>query len=1368
MTSGRLGRALFLISLMTLGVTVPAHAQSNVACPSVLPSAAGTPGAAGGQVVDTYYAPIIAGTMAAGSVNFAPGAARGAAHTLAVGDVLLIIQMQGAAYNSTNTSAFGDGTTKGSGYTTGATAIAGGYEFVTITAVNTVFGFTFYTIAGAGTGGGTVHAYVSAAPTATQGAETYQTVWFPRYASVTLSGDITALPWDGTTGGLVVLDSKGTLNLNGHNITVNGKGFRGGLAIRSSGTNAFANTDFVQTSPTANSPTPVATAHASKGEGIAGGPRFTRDGSLIIANAGSDLYVNSAGGYAMGAPGNAGGGGTDANPAVNDQNTGGGGGGNGGAGGKGGFNWTPTIGTPSTVHDTGGRGGASFSVDAASYQIIMGGGGGAATTKGGTGSAPNGIAGESSSGAAGGGIILLRANDFSGTGTVSANGASADNSVLSDGSGGGGAGGTVVLQSRAAANSATAAVTANGGVGGANTGGGAPHGPGGGGGGGFIYQTAGAGTAAASGGSQGSTAVAGIYDLHYGATAGTAGKTTTSSTLNAGITGIRSSADCANSTTSVDMGRIDAQWTPEGVVLRWRTRSEQDNVGFLIYRTDAGARTLVTPDLLAGSALRGGALLKAGYAYAWKDAAGRPTSRYDVVDVDLAGRQTVHGPLTPRVLGAPLFLNTLAAPLLSQASRMHTAPIPWTAKRVSARGAGSPAPPSATEAVTQAALASAGAIKLGIRQEGLYRVTSVQLAQAGWDVSAVSLGRLRLYVEAHPVPFEVTQLPAGGWAVEFYATGLDTQSSDTRVYWLDKEGGRSGAALDHAAFVPGAPLTRALSTVERVERTLYFPGLQNGGESKFFGAFIGSHGATQTLTVAHPDSSGGPALLVVSLQGATLVSHQVHVALNGLELGVAQFADQQLHDEALTVPSALLRAGDNTVTLWRDGNLADVSLLAGLKLSYPRLLVADADALQVEVPPGSHTLTLTGFSGTDVRVLDITLPDRPVLLRAGRAHEGAGVTVGLTSTATQRLLAVGSNGVLTPDSIELDTASRLANRVRSAGMLAIGPRAFLDAAEPLLERRESQGIRVARVDIQDAYDELSFGEKDPAAIFRLVQLAARPHGPLRFVLLVGDASADPRNYLGLGFNDVVPTQLVDTNYYQASSDDPFVDLNHDGLPDLAVGRLPARSVSEVSAMVAKIAAYEDGGPKHGALLVADAPDSTADFEQATRALLPLLPPGVLPTVVRRAALGDSAARVQVLSAAGKGPGLVNFNGHGSVDLWHADILTSDDAALLPNVASPSVFLLFTCLNAAFHIPELDSLGEALLKAPGGAVAVLGSSSIVPVDSQSALDQAVVRELYRSSDVTLGEAVMRAKAQVPSALLQTWVLLGDPSLRVQTP
>jgi hypothetical protein len=71
--------------------------------------------------------------------------------------------------------------------------------------------------------------------------------------------------------------------------------------------------------------------------------------------------------------------------------------------------------------------------------------------------------------------------------------------------------------------------------------------------------------------------------------------------------------------TAIKLASFTATAYDDGqVLLEWKTGYEADNLGFNIYRDEAGRRTLVNPSLLAGSALLAGArtVLSAGQSYA--------------------------------------------------------------------------------------------------------------------------------------------------------------------------------------------------------------------------------------------------------------------------------------------------------------------------------------------------------------------------------------------------------------------------------------------------------------------------------------------------------------------------------------------------------------------------------------------------------------------------------------------------------------------------------------------------------------------------------------------------------------------------------
>ncbi len=414
---------------------------------------------------NTFY-PAIQANVNAGTSSIVLDAVTYGSKPISPGDILLVIQMQGAQISSSNSNKYGSGSSagNGSGYLNNGNLLAGTMEYVVASNSVPLTGGTLHLASAL------VNSYRNT-PFGTDGQYTYQVVSVPVYYDLLLTGPVTAPRWDGKSGGMVVLYATDNINLNAQTIDASGFGFRGGGGRAFTGAGSGSSSDYITSS--------VSNANGGKGEGIAGTPKYLNDNNAFLDVSASEGYPN--GSYGMGAPGNAGGGGTDGNPANNnDENTGGGGGGNGGAGGKGGNAWSSA--TPS-----GGKPGSIFA-QASPSRLVMGGGGGAGTTNDATGYPKNGFA---SSGVAGGGIIILVANSITGPGTIKANGASGNNTVVNDGGGGAGAGGSILIYSNTG-NLSTVTVSAKGGIGGSNevtknSNNNPAHGPGGGGGGGVIY-----------------------------------------------------------------------------------------------------------------------------------------------------------------------------------------------------------------------------------------------------------------------------------------------------------------------------------------------------------------------------------------------------------------------------------------------------------------------------------------------------------------------------------------------------------------------------------------------------------------------------------------------------------------------------------------------------------------------------------------------------------------------------------------------------------------------------------------------------------------------------------------------------------------
>ena len=295
-----------------------------------------TPGSSGDATVsgtiNTYRA-AAPGTYGAGATTISLSGQRGAAATLAAGDLVLVIQMQCANINTNNGLNYGDGAggEPASGYTDPAgSCLAGRYQFVRAGAgtSNAVLNLT---------GSPLTATYVQANATATAGRRTMQIIRVPQYSNLTLGGTVTAADWDGNSGGIVVLDAAFTLNFNGQTINVDGLGFRGGAGRSRSANDAVRAAGMTTPAMASRARASLARRDSSASNAI----RIPRPPvSPTLARAWGGYPTGAASAPATspaGAPGTAGGGGAFWDGA--SDNGGGGGGGNGGAGGRGGAGW---------------------------------------------------------------------------------------------------------------------------------------------------------------------------------------------------------------------------------------------------------------------------------------------------------------------------------------------------------------------------------------------------------------------------------------------------------------------------------------------------------------------------------------------------------------------------------------------------------------------------------------------------------------------------------------------------------------------------------------------------------------------------------------------------------------------------------------------------------------------------------------------------------------------------------------------------------------------------------------------------------------------------------------------------------------------
>jgi hypothetical protein len=308
--------------------------------------------------------------------------------------------------------------------------------------------------------------------------------------------------------------------------------------------------------------------------------------------------------------------------------------------------------------------------------------------------------------------------------------------------------------------------------------------------------------------------------------------------------------------------------------------------------------------------------------------------------------------------------------------------------------------------------------------------------------------------------------------------------------------------------------------------------------------------------------------------------HSVSVVLNGVSLGTMSFSNQSNATNTFSIAPGLVREGTNTVTLAALDGDNDVSLVQSITLRFPHSYAVDSNWLRASAPAGAH-VQFTGFSNSQIQVFDITNPLEIEQLpgTVGAQNSGSAITVtvpGAGSGAPHTLLAFSADQIATPAGLSFHAADSLLQQRLGGEIIIITNPDFQATLGPLVALRKSQDRDVAVVTTDQLYDAYNFGERTPFALRDYLQAASKVwRGKPEALLLLGDASLDPRNYLGFGDFDFVPTRIIETAAFKTASDDWLTDFAESGFATIPTGRIPARTAADATLVISKIVNYEN-------------------------------------------------------------------------------------------------------------------------------------------------------------------------------------------------
>jgi len=338
-------------------------------------------------------------------------------------------------------------------------------------------------------------------------------------------------------------------------------------------------------------------------------------------------------------------------------------------------------------------------------------------------------------------------------------------------------------------------------------------------------------------------------------------------------------------------------------------------------------------------------------------------------------------------------------------------------------------------------------------------------------------------------------------------------------------------------------------------------------------------------------------------------------------------------------------------------------------------------------------------------------------------------------------------------------------------MLIICPAKFKKAIEPLAEWRIQTGIATVIINAEQF--------NGPEAIFTYVKEYYYKNENLAYLLLVGDADQIPPYKYTHGASD---------NYYSYLA-------GNDHYPDILVGRFSAETAKDVETQVNRTLEYEKNPTADASWLttgtgiastLSPGDDGESDFQHIRNLL----------KIIKKTSYnhfneffdgsqGESDAAgnpsvTDIISKINSGTGIILYAGHGSPNTMATGSITKSVVENLANTGKYPLIWAAACETGNFA--DKYCIAEAWLRAtnssgqPTGALAALMSSgtqtSYPPMEAQDKIAEILSNPEEELS--TMGAISVKGMISMNDiygsagyATTDTWILFGDPSLRVRT-
>lgn len=732
---------------------------------------------------------------------------------------------------------------------------------------------------------------------------------------------------------------------------------------------------------------------------------------------------------------------------------------------------------------------------------------------------------------------------------------------------------------------------------------------------------------------------------------------------------------------------------------------------------------------------------------------------------------------------------------------------------------------------------SAAYIKLGTAKDGIYRLYKNDIESLGILTATINPKTFKLYLKGNEIPIfvygENDFLFDESDYIEFFGLrnmgGIHREISnynepyneylgrytDTTIYWLTwgAELGQRVVTADKS--VPAYSDTlEYYSQIEHYETNTWFDFSMSSSvrrempdwtENKTWhegNLGVGIRNCNFTATDIYPDKQFK---MFVKLQDfASNISTNAHLITLGLN-STDQWSNSIYIDKYEQVVienelnSSLLLNGANTLKINSIPTNASINacIFDWYEIEYPRYLKAENDSLAFQFP------FLTQSKGMNVKITNLS-DTQLVLWKKGNVYkkyftesEQGTIVFGDTLNANDKIILADENLIGTPKIYYTKIFNNLRNSENQADYIAVTHKNFLSKVNEYAGFvGNSYNLSTAVVDIDDIYDEYSFGFFNPIAV---KDFLISTHDYWRdpkpeYVVLIGGATYD---YYGNKYKNLSSVKDRVINYVPSFgvpvSDNWFVVWDTTGayIPQMNIGRLPVTSNEQLDRYFEKHRDYisqdfDDWNKKYLFFSSGDAasPSEINLLRESNQFVidnyLAVKPVGgqyehFYKTVNPPSNFGPYS-KDYFQKAVDNGAVFISYLGHSGTQIWDNSI--TSPAQLKNNRNRYPIISDFGCSTAKFAESDITSFSELFVLAEEGqAIAYIGNSSLGFVSSSVLSPKLFYKKILGDNIFNISEAHKEAKLEMISqfgssdvykVFALTNTLIGDPVITLPIP